>query len=111
MAHLRYTPTNERLIFNIKVMFVLLFIISIFGVIYYQDHWVKPGKACEKEGRWWSAMTRECGIPIKISDITGRHMDDPAPGPNAARAPAAPVAPALQSMPAMAAPVSAAKTQ
>jgi hypothetical protein len=104
MAHLRYTPSNDRLIFNIKVMFVLLFIISIFGVIYYQDHWVKPGKECEKQGRWWSAMTRECGIPIKISDITGRHMEDPAPV-------AQPVAPALQSMPAMAAPAAAAKTQ
>ena len=107
MAHLRYVPTNDRLLFNLKVVFIMLFIVSIFGVLYDQDHWVKPGQACEKEGRWWSAMTRECGIPIKISDITGRHMDDAKPVATAT----APVAPELQSMPAMAAPAAAAKTQ
>lgn len=69
----------NRLAFQVKIFFIILFALITAGLYIYQAFWVQPGLECEKSGRWWHNRTRECGIPIRISDITGRHMEDMAP--------------------------------
>ena len=89
----------SRLAFQIKIFFLILFAAITAGLYAYHFIWVKPGLECEKAGRWWYNETRECGIPVRISDITGRHMEDMAPTQSApaqavTSAPAGPAAPA-----------------
>ena len=69
----------NSLAFKIKVLFVVIFAFACAGLYGYQYFWVRPARACEEAGRWWYGRERACGVPVKISDLTGRHMEDPSP--------------------------------
>jgi len=57
-----------------KLFCVALFLMGCAGVAGYQIFWKVPGERCEAAGRWWLESHRACGIPITISDITGRPL-------------------------------------
>lgn len=65
--------------FQVKIFFLGLFAVITAAMWGYQIYYVKPAQECEEGGKWWYRPTRECVRPVKITDITGRHMDDPAP--------------------------------
>ena len=71
----------NSLTFKIKIFFVVLFAFATAGLYGYEYYWVRPAKECEESGRWWYGPERVCGVPVKISDMTGRHMEEPAPRP------------------------------
>ena len=69
-----------RLQFQVKIFFLVLFAFICVGLYGYEYFYVKPARECEEAGKWWYRPGRECAQPVKISDITGRHMDEPMPG-------------------------------
>ena len=103
-----------RLQFQVKIFFLVLFAVICAGLWTYQLMYVKPARECEEAGKWWYRPARQCAQPVKISDLTGAHMDEPMPGSAeqlAADRAEAGIAPALAAQaPAVAAPRSPALT-
>lgn len=60
-----------------KLIFVGLFFAAAAVMWGYHFFYVWPGQRCEAMGRWWAMKERACGVPVKISTITGR--PDPVP--------------------------------
>ena len=69
-----------RLQFQVKIFFLVLFAVICAGLWTYQLMYVKPARECEEAGKWWYKPARTCAQPVKISDLTGAHMDEPMPG-------------------------------
>jgi hypothetical protein len=69
-----------RLQFQVKIFFLVLFAVLCGGMWTYQLMYVKPARECEEAGKWWYKPGRQCAQPVKISDLTGAHMDEPMPG-------------------------------
>jgi hypothetical protein len=69
-----------RLQFQVKIFFLALFAVICAGLWTYQLMYVKPARECEESGKWWYKPARQCTQPVKISDLTGAHMDEPMPG-------------------------------
>lgn len=87
----------DRIQFQVKIFFLGAFAIICAGLWTYELYYVRPARACEAEGKWWYKPGHQCATPVKITDLTGRHMDDPdLTGPNAPAGPApAPDAPSV----------------
>lgn len=67
-------------IFNrTKLIFLGIFFLAVVAIWGYQIFYVMPAKRCEAAGRWWASEYRACGVPVRISTLTGR--PDPAPLP------------------------------
>ena len=66
----------RRLINQTKVIFLVLFAVACAGIWAYQIFYALPAKRCAAQGRWWLAQERSCGVPVLISDITGRTIED-----------------------------------
>ena len=80
-----------------KLVFLGLFAVAVVAIWGYQYFYVWPGQRCEAMGRWWAQKERICGVPVRISTLTGR----PDPVKTAPEtAPAAPVAAAPAAKPA-----------
>ena len=75
-----------------KLIFLGIFAVSVVAIWGYQYFYVWPGQRCEAAGRWWAAKERICGVPVRISTLTGR--PDPVKAPAPQTAPAAAPAPA-----------------
>jgi len=73
----------RRLINQTKIVFLVLFAIACAGIWAYQVMYAWPAKRCAAQGRWWLAEKRVCGVPVLISDITGRPTKTPAKPPAA----------------------------
>lgn len=73
----------RRLINQTKIVFLVLFAIACAGIWAYQILYAWPAKRCAAQGRWWLAEERSCGVPVLISDITGRPTKTPAKAPAA----------------------------
>ena len=106
---------GNRTQFQVKIFFLVLFFFLSGGLWVYELHFVKPVKECEAVGHWWYKPGHTCLTPVRITDLTGRHMDDPdltteqgraqaaydkaaaqqAATPQTGAAPAAPVLPAV----------------
>ena len=71
----------RRLINQTKIVFLVLFAIACAGIWAYQIMYAWPAKRCAAQGRWWLAQERACGVPVLISDITGRTTKTPAKPP------------------------------
>ena len=71
----------RRLINQTKVIFLVLFAVACAGIWAYQIFYAIPAKRCAAQGRWWLAQERSCGVPVLISDITGRTTQTPAKPP------------------------------
>ena len=71
----------RRLINQTKLVFLVLFAIACAGIWAYQILYAWPAKRCAALGRWWLAQERACGVPVLISDITGRPTKTPAKPP------------------------------
>jgi hypothetical protein len=68
---------GNRLQFQVKLFFLVAFFFIAGGMWYYELNFVKPVKECEAGGNWWYKPGRACLTPVRITDLTGRHMDDP----------------------------------
>lgn len=68
---------NNRIQFQVKIFFLAAFAVICAGMWGYQLYYVKPARECEAAGKWWYKPSRECVHPVKITDLTGRHMDEP----------------------------------
>ena len=68
---------QNRLQFQVKIGFLIAFFFIASGMWYYQLTYVRPARDCEENGQWWYKPGRQCLTPVRITDITGRHMDDP----------------------------------
>ena len=69
-----------------KLAFLGLFAVAVVAIWGYQYFYVWPGQRCEAAGRWWAQNERICGVPVRISTLTGR--PDPVKAPSPAVAPA-----------------------
>jgi len=76
----QHMAAMPRLQFQVKIFFLVLFAFLVAGLYGYDYLYVKPARECEEAGKWWYGPNRECAQPVKISDLTGRHMDEPMPG-------------------------------
>lgn len=74
-----------------KLIFLGLFALATAVIWGYHFFYVWPGQRCEAMGRWWAMKERVCGVPVKISTLTGR--PDPVPVKVPAPAKPAPKAP------------------
>jgi hypothetical protein len=68
---------GNRTQFQVKIFFLVAFFFIAGGMWVYELYYVKPAKECEAAGKWWYKPGRECATPVRITDLTGRHMDDP----------------------------------
>ena len=68
-----------RIINKTKIVFLVLFAVAVVGIWTYQFMYAWPEKRCEGAKRWWAPEMRYCGVPVQISDITGRPTRTPAP--------------------------------
>jgi hypothetical protein len=68
---------GNRTQFQVKIFFLVAFFFIAGGMWFYELYYVKPAKECEESGKWWYKPGHECATPVKITDLTGRHMDDP----------------------------------
>jgi hypothetical protein len=66
-----------------KLIFLGIFAVAVVAIWGYQYFYVWPGQRCEAMGRWWAQKERICGVPVRISTLTGR------PDPVKPKAPAA----------------------
>ena len=69
-------PIN-RVIERLFLLFVGLFAVSLVAVAAYQVVWVIPAQHCEKRGWWWDSQTRQCGMPISVTNFTHRPIGSP----------------------------------
>ncbi len=63
---------------RLKYTFLALFALSCVGVWAYQVLYANPEARCEGSGGWWSSEQRICGVPVRLSRLTGR-PDRPRP--------------------------------
>jgi hypothetical protein len=68
---------HNRLQFQVKLGFLVAFFFIAAGLWFYQINYVRPAQECEENGQWWYRPGRQCLTPVRITDLTGRHMDDP----------------------------------
>jgi hypothetical protein len=68
---------GNRTQFQVKIFFLVAFFFIAGGMWFYQLYYVKPARECEAAGKWWYKPGHECATPVRITDLTGRHMDDP----------------------------------
>ncbi|HET9161102.1 MAG TPA: hypothetical protein VFN88_10870 [Caulobacteraceae bacterium] len=68
---------GNKLQFQVKLFFLVAFFFIAGGLWWYQLTYVRPAKECEENGNWWYKPERLCATPVRITDLTGRHMDDP----------------------------------
>jgi hypothetical protein len=73
-----------------KIILLVVFALGCAAAWGYQVLYAWPKVRCEGQGRWWYGPERACGVPVMISDITGRPNPPPAPEQKAAPAPTAP---------------------
>lgn len=67
------TPSRtDRLLFNLRLVFLGLFALGAVGVWAYQIYWVQPAKRCEAQQRWWDPKDRVCATPVSITSFTRR---------------------------------------
>jgi hypothetical protein len=83
------TQPINRAIERLTLFFVGLFAVCCVGVAIYQVVWVFPEKHCEQRGWWWDPQTRECGMPVPITNFTHRPIGSPKVTPTKAQAAAA----------------------
>ena len=57
---------------RLSLMFVVLFGLSVSGMLAYQHFRIDPERKCEKSGQWWFAEENRCLTPLYLPDITGR---------------------------------------
>jgi hypothetical protein len=69
-------PMN-RAIERLTLFFVGVFAICCVGVAVYQVVWVLPEKHCEQRGWWWDTETRQCGMPVSVTQFTRRPIGSP----------------------------------
>lgn len=70
-----------------KLVFLGIFAVAVVAIWGYQYFYVWPGQRCEAMGRWWAQSERACGVPVRISTLTGR-PDPVKPATRAAAEPA-----------------------
>jgi len=73
-----------------KIILLVVFVIACAAAWGYQLVYAVPKARCEGMDRWWYGPERACGVPVQISDVTGRPNPSPAPEQKAAPAPKAP---------------------
>ena len=78
-------PMN-RAIEKLTLFFVGVFAVCCVGVAVYQLVWVLPAKHCEQRGWWWDAETRQCGMPVSVTQFTHRAIGSPKVTPSKAAA-------------------------
>ena len=81
-----------------KLIFLGIFAVAVVAIWGYQYFYVWPGQRCEAMGRWWAQEERICGVPVRISTLTGR-PDPVKKTPDAAAPAAAAPAPATKPAP------------
>ena len=67
----------SRMIANMRVLLVGLFIVATAATSLYQYYYIWPMQKCEKAGAWWSGKYRQCVTPIPIWRLTGREPGGP----------------------------------
>jgi hypothetical protein len=85
------TAGMNKIFTRTKLVFLGLFALAVVAIWGYQYFYVWPGQRCEAMGRWWAPDQHVCGVPVRISTLTGR--PDPVKSKTPAAAPAAQPAP------------------
>lgn len=63
---------------RIKLIFMVIFVVSV-GVIWFiQARYVWPKQQCEAHGDWWDDEDRVCAVPMPIWAFTHRMPGEPA---------------------------------
>ncbi|ESQ93003.1 hypothetical protein ABAC460_01760 [Asticcacaulis sp. AC460] len=57
---------------TLKYYFLGLFVVISLGIVVWQLMYEFPRKKCEDAGNWWSYKYRQCAVPLRIYDMTGR---------------------------------------
>ena len=73
---------------RLRLFFLGALVLSCGAVWVYQVYYVWPRKQCEAMGDWWDSKDRQCGVPMPIWRITGRHVPPSTPKPTPAHKPA-----------------------
>lgn len=73
------TPAGQnRLLFNLRLVFLGLFALGAAATWAYQLYVVQPAKHCEEAHRWWDPKGRVCALPVSITSFTHRPIGAPA---------------------------------